>query len=135
MAAQRRAWWAYPWWAFTGVVLGFGVASLPSIGVFLLWLAALLALIGLALPAARTAAALLVIAGLGAAPLFIAWLNLDGPGTVCGPQPTPAYCAELRDPWPFLLAGVGLVVLGVGLAWWFGRVVAAPSGPSAVSDR
>ena len=121
MAAQRGSWWAYPLWAFTGVVLGFGVASLPSIGVFLLWLAALLALIGFALPGGRTTAAFLVVAGLGAAPLFIARHNMGGPGTVCHPQPNPSYCAELRDPWPFLVAGVVLVVLGVGLAWWFGR--------------
>lgn len=121
MAAQRRAWWAYPLWAFTGVLLGFGYAGLLSIGIFLLGLAAILVVIGLVLPGSRNSAAFLVVAGLGAAPLFIARLNVGGPGTMCSPQPNPTHCAELWDPLPFLLAGVALVVLGVALAWWFGR--------------
>lgn len=127
MASDRPAWWGYVLWASAGVLLSFGYAGLASIGIFLLLgLALILIIAGVVLPAARNRAAVALIAGLGAAPLFIAWNNRGGPGTVCRPRLGGTSCVELWSPWPFLILGVALVAVGAALAWGLGR----PDRPS-----
>jgi hypothetical protein len=55
-------------------------------------------------------------AGLGAGPLVVAYLNRQGPGTVChavGGSGTS--CTDEFSPWPWLAAGVLLVAAAVGV--------------------
>lgn len=121
MATGRPPWWGYALWLCAGILLGFGYAGMASIGIFLIGLALIVILAGVSLPGARNTSVLALVAGLGAAPLFIAWNNLGGPGTVCRTRSTQTSCHELWSPWPFLLLGVALVAAGVGLALWIGR--------------
>ena len=50
--------WTYALWGGVGFLAGFGVVGILSIGIFLLAFALLLAIVGLAIPASRTPAAL-----------------------------------------------------------------------------
>lgn len=110
-----------PWlstlaWAVVGALGAFGIAGLASIGVFLLAGAALVAAVALSIPALRPPCMPGFLVGLSTAPLYIAWLNRDGPGLVCTTTPDSMSCADQWSPWPFvalglLFAGAGLVLL------------------------
>lgn len=113
---DRVPWWAWGWWALVGALLGYGVAALLTIGVFLLLAAAVLVVVGLRVPALRGRAALGVVGGLAGAPLLLAWLNRDGPGTVCRTTPTSQTCGEQWSPWPFVVVALVLLVTCVALA-------------------
>ena len=57
-----------------------------------------------------------VVTGLAALPLALAWLNRQGPGTVCAEGVTGASaCVVQSNPWPYVLVGVVLVAVGVVL--------------------
>jgi len=64
-----------------------------------------------------------VLAGIGTPLLVLAYLNRGGPGLVCQGEA----CRQHLSPWPWLLAGVLFVLLGVagqllsGYAGWSGR--------------
>ena len=67
-----------------------------------------------------------VVTGLGALPFALAWLNRQGPGTVCSDGVTGASaCVVQSNPWPYVLVGVALVAVGVVM---FRRLRRAP-GP------
>ncbi|HET7821601.1 MAG TPA: hypothetical protein VFL10_08755 [Ornithinibacter sp.] len=112
---------ALPWlstlaWAGVGALGAFGIAGLATIGLFLLAGAVLLAAVALSIPALRPPCAPGFLVGLSTAPLYIAWLNRDGPGLVCTTTPESMSCADQWSPWPFvalgvLFAGAGLVLL------------------------
>ena len=72
MATGRPAWWGYALWACAGVLLSFGYAGMASIGIILLGLALTMIMAGVILPSTRNTSVVAIIAGLGAAPLFIA---------------------------------------------------------------
>ena len=50
-----------------------------------------------------------ILSGLGVPLLILAFLHRRGPGTVCDG----GRCAQLFSPWPWLVAGVLFVLLGV----------------------
>ncbi|MBO3101576.1 hypothetical protein [Cellulomonas fengjieae] len=55
-----------------------------------------------------------VVSGLSALPLAIAWLNRHGPGEYCSGGVTGASaCVAQANPWPFVLVGAALVVVGL----------------------
>ena len=116
MTSSRSAplWVVTLWWGLVGALLGFGVAGLASIGVFLLPLALVLLVVALLVPALRRPSTPALLVGLSTAPLFIAWLNRGGPGLVCTTSGTSTSCVDQWSPWPFVATGV--LLAGGGLA-------------------
>jgi hypothetical protein len=55
-----------------------------------------------------------LLAGVGALSLYIAFLQRQGPGTVCWQTATAAGCDEYLNPLPWLVVGVALVAGGIG---------------------
>ncbi|GAA4130061.1 hypothetical protein GCM10022215_43360 [Nocardioides fonticola] len=107
--------WPHAWWAIVGTMWALGVVSLLTIGVVLVIAASGLGLLGLAIPRTRHAGHLGGLAGLAAAPLTLAWLNREGPGTVCHTSGDVTDCEELWSPWPFVAVALALVVAAVVL--------------------
>ena len=113
-----------PWsstlvWASVGALGAFGITGLATIGLFLLAGAALVAGVALAVPALRPPSLPGLLVGLSTAPLYIAWLNRDGPGLVCTTTADSTSCSDQWSPWPFvavgvLFAGAGVALLVVG---------------------
>jgi hypothetical protein len=116
-----RALW-FVAWALIGACYAFAFVELLSIGVLLL----VPAVAGTYLITRRSgslAGLPGVLAGIGAAPLVIALINRGGPGQVCTSTATSSSCTQEVSPWPWLVAGLVLVVAGV--AWQLRR----PRGP------
>jgi len=111
----REHWWKpAAWWALLGLLLTFGVASLASIGWFVL--AGALAL-GVVLAVRRTSprsSPALLIGG-ALTPLYLAAANLGGPGLTCSRAPASSACTDLFNPVPFALAGIALLIIGGAL--------------------
>lgn len=123
--ANLRPVWTYVLWAAVGVLTGFGVVGMLTIGAFMIGSAVILAAVGLVLPASRSNAALAAVPGLGVLPLIVAFNNLGGPGERCWSDATSSGCDELLNPWPFAIPAVLLIGVGVWLVWRFGRQASA----------
>jgi len=106
----RSTWHAYIWWTLTGLLGGFGIASILTIGAPLLGVAAVAALVGTLRPSLRGAPVASCGFGVAVPILWIAWLNRGGPGTVCHTSATEASCTDEWSPWPFVVVAVALVV-------------------------
>lgn len=108
-----------PWfiaWAAVGAGYAFGVLGALSIGVFVLAVTAVATVLLARRPQARVGLTGLV-SGLGLPLLYVAFLNRAGPGTVCTKTATGGQsCTDEWSPWPWLLIGVALVV--VGCVWF-----------------
>ena len=109
-----RSWLWFGAWVLVGGGYALALATLLSIGVFVLALtAAATALLAsrrgslVGLPGALSGPALPL--------LWIAYLNRGGPGTVCSGTPEGSSCTDEWSPWPFLGPGVLLLVAGVVL--------------------
>lgn len=97
-------------WLVGGAAVGLGIASLPSIGMFVLAGAAVI-LVAAAV-VTRGSGWPLVLTGAALPLLWVAWLHRKGPGwvtyeTVNGVSGG----SEQLDPRPWLLVGLGLLVL------------------------
>ena len=114
-ASQRRPGpWGYLWWTATGVLVGFGVVSLLTIGVFLLPAGMVLAVVGSVWGPLRNRSVIALVGGLAAAPLYLAWLNREGPGTVCEAlEDEVTSCSDRWSPWPFLAVATALLAVGI----------------------
>jgi hypothetical protein len=112
-SSPRRAAWSYAWWAVVGVVLGVALVGMLSIGIFVLPVGLVLLVIGLSNTELRNESAVASLAGLGVPALYLAWLNKDGPGTVC--TAGGSSCEDQYSPWPFVAVAVVLVVATVVL--------------------
>ena len=99
--------WVRAWWLVTGALLGLGAVSILTIGVFVLPIGIALGMAGAVVPALHNRAALVMIAGLALAVLYIAWLNKDGPGEVCNSAGTS--CTDQWSPWPLVLVAILLL--------------------------
>ena len=104
-------------WLLVGTLIGFGVAGMMTIGIFLLAAAAVLFIVGVGVPVIdkRTVPATLI--GVATAPFYIAWLNRQGPGEICTQNRSGTSCIEQWDPLPFVIAGAVLLLLGLVLTW------------------
>lgn len=115
-SAGPAPWWAYGLWVGVGVLFGLGLAAILTIGVLLLAAGVVLAAVALSRRAARNASAIAVVCGVGAVPLYLAWLNRGGPGNVCHVEQASEICIQEWSPWPFLAVGIVIVVAGLYLA-------------------
>jgi hypothetical protein len=111
---ERRAdsWAAFGLWCLAGVGASLGVLSLLTIGPFVLLLTFVLCgflLWRLAFGAGMAG----LLAGASLPVLYVAWLNRDGPGTVCTSTATSSSCGDEWSPWPFVAVAVLMVVAGV----------------------
>jgi uncharacterized membrane protein YccC len=111
MSAERKASWAgFVLWALVGALFGFAtvsfivIAFIPAIVILIL---------------AITRKNLIpsgwgVLAGLGSIPVLVAYIQRQGPGTVCTYTPTETSCQDYLNPLPWLIAGLAMVAVGVG---------------------
>jgi hypothetical protein len=107
-----------PWfiaWAAVGAGYALGILAALSIGVLVLAVAAVATIVLARRPQARVGLTGLV-SGLGLPLLYVAFLNRAGPGIVCTTTGTERSCTDEWSPWPWLLIGVALVV--VGCVWY-----------------
>ena len=113
-------WVVTAYWGVVGALAAFGIVGLATIGLFALALASVLVAVAFAVPALRRPSVPGVLVGLSTAPLYIAWLNRGGPGTVCTTASDSTSCADQWSPWPFVAVGVLLAGAGAALlvrAW------------------
>ncbi len=108
-------WGWYLAWAAVGAGAALSLLGALTIGVFV---APFVALGGLALVSharARPAAPALVC-GLAVPPLWVAYLNRDGPGTICTTTAASQACVEEWSPWPWLAVALALLAGGVAVS-------------------
>lgn len=126
--ASEQPWWPYSLWGAVGALIGLGVVGILSIGIFALGVALLLAVVGVALRASRSAALVGMVPGLGVLPLLVGLSNSGGPGERCSSTASSLSCSELLSPWPFLVPGLVLVVGGCWVVWRIRSAVTAFTG-------
>ena len=104
-----------PTWAGFCVCVLMGVA-LAFATVSLIVLAIVPVLIGLIVAVRRPAllsSGFGLLTGVGLLAVYVAFLQRQGPGTVCWQTATGSGCDEYLNPWPWLLVGVLLASVGV----------------------
>ena len=107
------SWLGFVGWLLIGGVYTLSLLTAFTIGVFVLPVAIIATL--LLARRHRPADELFgLVAGLGLPVLFVAYLNRDGPGNICTTARDGAQsCTEKWSPWPWLAAGLLLVVTGI----------------------
>jgi hypothetical protein len=110
MARRSAAWFGV--WLLVGA--GFSLGSLSVIGIFLIPAAVVLTVFAATRRQSGDGIAG-VISGLGLPLLYIAYLNRDGPGTVCRAFAGGESCTDEWSPWPWLGIGALLVLGGVAV--------------------
>jgi len=106
-----------------------GLLAVWSYGLFIGLAAIALAVVCLVIRQLPKNSFVAAVAGAGLPLLWVAWNNRHGPGTICHTTLSDTVCAEMWNPWPFVFLGIGLIILGVILAWW-----KWPHEPSATSS-
>ena len=132
MTAQNRYLiGVYLAWVAVGAGLSFGVLSILSIGVFVLAVTIVATFfLGRRFDAGAGVAGL--VSGFGLPLLYVAFLNRSGPGMICTTTSTGTSCSDQWSPWPWLLIGSALVV--VGLAWFIAASNRRAREPSVAHD-
>ncbi|WP_188838228.1 hypothetical protein [Flexivirga endophytica] len=114
-------------WICVGALVSLGFLSILTIGALLLVLAGVCMAVIFLVPALRAAQlraawlTLLSISGLSAGAFLLAWLNRDGPGSVCHTSLQETSCADEWSPWPLGISGVVLLAGGIALTWYVRR--------------
>ncbi|MET7686271.1 hypothetical protein [Streptomyces sp. NPDC005423] len=115
-AARGGAWLWFLTWLLVGAAGSLGLLTIPTVGVFLLPLAAAGAGVAAFRRGARAGLPGL-LSGAGLPLMYVAYLNREGPGNVCTNSGTGGQsCVEEWNPWFWLAGGVALLVAG---AVWF----------------
>ena len=117
-ARHEGVWFAV--WLATGVALAFSIVDLPAFGVFTLPLA----VAGVVLLAVRhrfDRSAWGLLCGVGLISLFVAYVQRKGPGVVTWHTATASGADTYLDPRPWLVAGLLLVLVGIGAFLWAQR--------------
>jgi len=111
MTAERSPTWAgFVAWALVGGLFGFASISFIVIAFIPAIVILILAITRKNLVPSGWGA----LAGLGVVPLLVAYIQRKGPGTVCWQSGTASGCDDYLNPWPWLIAGVVMVAIGVG---------------------
>ncbi|MBO0511920.1 hypothetical protein, partial [Streptomyces beijiangensis] len=108
----RRGWGFFAAWAVVGAGFALALLTVLSIGLFVLPVAAGLALLLVRLKGSERGLPG-IVSGLSAPLLYVAYLNRSGPGTVCTRSGTGEMCEEQWNPWLWLAAALIAVVGGV----------------------
>jgi hypothetical protein len=114
----RPGWPSFAAWTLVGAAGATSLISLPSIGLFLLPLPVAATVLLLVRGKGRSTLGLL--SGGGLLLLYVAWLHLNDPRTVCVATDSSGSCIQQLPvdgipPWPFLAAGTVLLIGGVVL--------------------
>lgn len=113
--ASKPSWTSFFAWAIVGAALSLSVLGAMTIGLFILPFA-IAGLFALRKWGGNQKSSVGLISGAGLPVLYIAFLNRQGPGMVCGSYKNGGgYCTEEWSPWPFIFVGAILVILGVVL--------------------
>jgi hypothetical protein len=109
-----------PFLAWGGVGAGLCLAALTplTIGFLVLPLAVASGIALLAWRRGRSGSVVGLLSGLGIVPLYVGYLNRDGPGNVCHTIAGGQECITEWSPVPWLVLGGLLVVAGGGLFLW-----------------
>lgn len=67
-----------------------------------------------------------IVSGLGLPMLYVAYLNRAGPGFFCTSTGLGATCSQHPSPWPWLI--IGLILVIVGLVGFLSPMVLGPIG-------
>jgi hypothetical protein len=110
---RRRAWLWYSLWFAAGALLALGIVTAASIGLFVLPVG-VVACVLLARRADAREFLWGAVSGAGAPLLVVAYVNRHGPGTRCTALAGGGTdCLDNLNPWPWLVAGVVIVVVGI----------------------
>jgi hypothetical protein len=104
---------AYVGWVVVGAALAVGLLTPFTVGPIGVVVSVVMMVALLARPAGRSAAAYGVLSGAGAVPLYVAWLNRQGPGQVCTSTAVSTHCVSEWSPWGWLIFGIVLVAAGI----------------------
>ncbi len=108
------SWGRFLAWAVFGVAAALGLLVFGTLGALPIFVAGILAATR---PGFRRSG-IGVVAGVGAMSLYVAFVQRQGPGTVCWQTARASGCDEHLNPWPWLIVGVVLVAGAVAA---FGR--------------
>ena len=114
MSVRRSRTVAFACWMLVGAAAGLGVLTPFTLGPWLIVGAAVVAVL-LALTLGGGPALAGLLSGAGVVPLFVAWLNRAGPGTVCTTAGGGEDCLDEWSPWPWIVVGAALIVAGAVL--------------------
>jgi len=104
----------YVAWAIVGAGVSLSLLGAMTIGIFVAPIVLLAAIALVAYSPARGAFPG-VVCGLGVPPLYVAWLNRDGPGTICTVSGGGESCVDEWSPWPWVAVTVFFIAGGVAL--------------------
>ncbi len=102
-------WTGFVLWVLAGAGLALATISFSV----LILVAVAIAVVVLATRRTHVKSAFGLVSGAGVLALYVAYVQRQGPGTVCWQTATASGCDEYLNPWPWLVAGVALVCVGV----------------------
>jgi hypothetical protein len=107
----KPSWAAFGAWAAIGAGYSLGFLSILTIGAGVLALTAVTT-IALTRWSSGMSGAFGLVSGLAPPVFYIAYLNRDGPGTICTSGARSESCVDEWSPWPFIAAGLVLLAAG-----------------------
>jgi hypothetical protein len=101
-------------WFLVGAGFALALLGAMTIGIFVLPV-----VLGVTALVATRRGSTVGVGGLVAGPalllFFVAYLNRDGPGTICRSIESGTECVEEWSPWPWLAVGVLMLAVGLGV--------------------
>ena len=111
---------AFAIWAAVGAGAALAVLGALTIGIFV---APVVAVVAWMLVRARGVDRSIAgaVSGVSLMLFFVAWVNREGPGTVCTVSAQSTTCEEQWNPWPWFALGLVLLLGGIALFRVWGR--------------
>jgi len=108
---KAASWGWFSIWAIVGAAYAFGLIE-GLLGLPFLVVAIIVTVVLARRPASMRGVAG-VSSGLGLIPCYMAFINRNGPGDICSRTQSGTSCVSETSPWPWLVAGLLLVVTGL----------------------